>query len=258
MAETLFAALIPGDLSVFSFTALLVVSFLASFLSVVCGVGGGTLLVASMAVWMPLNVVVPVHSVIQLSSNLSRIAISYRSIQWPVALGLAFGTLIGVGIGAAIVASAPAELMQIVLCVFVIYTVWGTMPKMQNTPRWLHSVVGLLTSTLSMLIGATGPLVAAYVRTLKLDRFAYIGTLSFTLGLQNAMKAAAFVGIGFAFAEFIPFIIALMAIGFFGTWAGKYAIGKMNEAFFQNLLKIVLTLLALRLGYTGLMDFFVG
>lgn len=258
MSETLAALLIPADLSVFAFSVLLVVSFLASFLSVVCGVGGGTLLVASMAVWMPLNVVVPVHSVIQLSSNLSRISISYRSIRWPVALGLGLGTLVGVGIGAGIVANAPAELMQIVLCVFVIYTVWGTMPKMHSPPNWLHGVVGLLTSILSMLIGATGPLVAAYVRTLKLDRFAYIGTLSFTLGLQNALKAAAFVWIGFAFAEFIPFILTLMIIGFFGTWAGRYAIGKMNEALFQNLLRVVLTLLALRLGYTGVMDFFIN
>lgn len=252
MLDVIAAFVIPTGLTVFSFNALLVINFAAAFLSVVCGVGGGTLLVASMAVWLPVSVVIPVHAAIQLSSNIARVGISFRSIDWPLAISLSTGTLIGIGIGMLILPKIPAGVVQIILGAFVLYTLWGVMPKPRHAPAWLSGFVGVFTGGLSMLVGATGPLLAAYVRTVPIGRFSTIGVLALTLTLQNALKVMAFITLGFAFAHYLPFIGLMILIGLLGTWAGRLAVGRMDEAFFHQLLRVALTLLSLRLGYTGI------
>ena len=52
---------------------LFIVAMLTSILSGVIGMGGGILLFSCMTLFLTLDVIVPVHGVVQLSSNSSRV-----------------------------------------------------------------------------------------------------------------------------------------------------------------------------------------
>lgn len=64
---------------------------------------------------------------------------------------------------------------------------------------------------------------------------------------QNSAKIAAFIAYGFAFAEFVPLIIAMVAAGFIGTAIGTKLLIKLPEKAFRYGFKIIITLMAVDL-----------
>ena len=111
------------------------------------------------------------------------------------------------------------------------------------------------------LLGVEGAFVAARRPTLRAP-VALLG-ISTILGVPLANLAAAhglvegpggvaFGLVGFAFAPYIGLLVAMLAFGFLGTVCGRHVLVRMKEEIFRTGFKIVLTLLALRLGYTAI------
>jgi uncharacterized membrane protein YfcA len=75
---------------------------------------------------------------------------------------------------------------------------------------------------------------------------------------QHTVKIIVFGLLGFAYAPYAGLIVAMIATGFLGTLVGRKLLHGMGDERFQKALKIVLTLLALRLiwsGVSGLLAF---
>lgn len=70
---------------------------------------------------------------------------------------------------------------------------------------------------------------------------------STAMALQHAPKALVFGTTGFIFADWLLFIIAMIACGFAGTWAGLHLLNSLNNYWFSRALNLILTILALRL-----------
>lgn len=77
-----------------------------------------------------------------------------------------------------------------------------------------------LTSFASMFVGATGPLVAAFVKQVHSDRFATVATFATAMTLQHVPKALVFGFAGFVFLDWLAFIAAMVLAGLAGTWIG--------------------------------------
>ena len=67
------------------------------------------------------------------------------------------------------------------------------------------------------------------------------------MNLQNVLKVGVFVALGFAFAAFLPLIVAMVAFGFLGTAIGSRLLVKVPESAFRWGFKIILSLVALDL-----------
>ena len=61
------------ELSIFENTVLTLLSFFTALMTSIAGAGGGTVLLASMLQFMNPSEAIPVHGVIQLSSNVARV-----------------------------------------------------------------------------------------------------------------------------------------------------------------------------------------
>jgi uncharacterized membrane protein YfcA len=64
---------------------------------------------------------------------------------------------------------------------------------------------------------------------------------------QNAFKVVVFMALGFAFAEYLPLILAMVVAGFGGTAIGSKLLVKVPESAFRWGFKVILTLVALDL-----------
>ena len=67
------------------------------------------------------------------------------------------------------------------------------------------------------------------------------------MSVQHGLKVGAFVVLGFAFADWVPFLIAMVAAGFVGTVLGNRILKRLPDKGFDTVFKGILTLLALRL-----------
>ena len=102
-----------------------------------------------------------------------------------------------------------------------------------------------------MFFGATGPFVASYVKAFALPRHAHVATHAALMTLQHAAKIAVFGLLGFAFAAWAGFALAMIVAGFAGTLAGRRVLDRMSDRGFRRALDALLVLIALRLVWSG-------
>ncbi|MHA7810658.1 MAG: sulfite exporter TauE/SafE family protein [Marinobacter adhaerens] len=239
--------LIPESLSLPVAVFLLASSTITSMITASLGAGGGVLLLVLMASWMPPAAIIPVHGMIQLGSNVGRAALTWRNIDWRVIAAFLPGVIVGAALGAWLLVNLPAHIWQLTIALFVLYLCWGpALPKGAFGAPGVF-LASVLTSFVSLFVGATGPLVAAFIKQIHTDRFRTVATFATAMTLQHAPKALVFGAAGFMFFEWLPFILAMIACGFAGTWLGLHVLRSLSNSKFTLIFNIVLTALAIRL-----------
>jgi uncharacterized membrane protein YfcA len=249
----LFEFLIQGtNLSATGFAILCGVSFLGSLIAGALGLGGGVLVLATMANLLPPTVLVPIHGVVQLGSNLSRAVLSWRQTLTSIVTPFLIGSIIGAAVGAQFVVALPKYLLQAVIAVFILVSTWA--PKLQSTStgKIKFFFVGVLTTIVTMFVGGTGVLVGAFVAPACKERHQFVSTHSVVMTIQHGLKIVTFALLGFAFGPYIPLLVGLVLFSFIGSYAGKLALNRLPERIFRHALKATLTVLSLQLLYTAL------
>ncbi|TRW99719.1 sulfite exporter TauE/SafE family protein [Paracoccus sp. M683] len=237
------------------FLLLMATSFAGSLITVAFGIGGGGVLLAVMATLVPPAALIPTHGVIQIGSNLGRALVTFRHIFWPALPAFAIGSVIGAGLGGAVAINLPPEWVQIGVGSFVIWSVLGKPPR--DVRDW-PVLVGAVSSFLTMFFGATGLFVAIFTKSQRLPRHDHVATHAALMTVQHGIKTLAFGLLGFAFAEWWPFIGAMIAAGFCGTLVGKTLLNRLDDRRFRLALDAVLILLSLRLIWGGLRQLFAS
>jgi uncharacterized membrane protein YfcA len=222
-------------------------AFLGSLIAASIGLGGGIFLLSVMSVVLPPAILIPIHGVAQLGSNVGRAIILARLIDLRFLLPFAIGTLIGSLVGANLFVALPAWLLQIILALFVLYATWSPGFRATKLGRKTFLGVGFASGFVTLFIGGSAPLVAPFVRAATKERRAFVSTLAAMMVLQHGVKIAAFGMLGFAFGTYLPVLVGLVACGFLGTVSGRLLLDKLPERVFSIGLKIVLTGLAIRL-----------
>ncbi|MBD3764666.1 MAG: sulfite exporter TauE/SafE family protein, partial [Rhodobacterales bacterium] len=144
-------------------------------------------------------------------------------------------------VAGALVVNLPPALVQIGVGLFVIWSVF------LSPPPWLRRfpmMTGAFSSFLTMFFGATGPFVATFTKSLKLDRHGHVATHGAMMSAQHLLKTAMFAILGFA--------AAMIAAGAVGTTLGRLVLNRMSDCRFRLALDVVLILLSLRLIWGGL------
>lgn len=257
MSDALLAAALPEAVPLWAAALLVATSALTSFMTAAFGLGGGVAMLAVMASLIPAAALIPVHGVVQIGSNAGRAAVRARDVRLGFVLPFAAGSLLGAAAGGLLAMRLPDWLLQIVLGAFVLWSAWGKPPPVLGGGRML-ALGGAVTSFFAMFVGASGPFVAAVVKTLRLERLEYVGTFAACMTLQHGLKIAVFGLLGFAFAPWLPLVAAMIASGFVGTLAGQRLLVRLGEARFQIILSAILTVLALRLVWSGLAALFAS
>lgn len=239
--------LLPESLSLPVALFLLACSTLTSMITASLGAGGGVLLLVLMANWMPPAAIIPVHGMIQLGSNSGRAFLTRKKVDWKVIAVFAPGVVAGATLGAWLLIDLPAPVWQLTIALFVLYLCWGPpLPKASLGKAGIF-LAATLTSFVSLFVGATGPLVAAFIKQIHADRFTTVATFATAMTLQHAPKALVFSVAGFVFPDWLPFILAMIVSGFAGTWLGLHVLNSLSNRWFHQAFNLVLTLLALRL-----------
>ena len=245
--------LLPPEIGAIAAAALMVVSFVASFITAAFGIGGGVVMIAVLASLLPPAALIPVHAVVQVGSNAGRALIMRAHIDWPVWCVFLLGTVVGVAVGGVVVIDLPPAIIQIGIGLFILWTIFLKPPAFLRHSAWL---AGGVSSVLTMFFGATGPFVSAYLKTRQYDRMTQVAMQGACMTAQHLLKVVAFGVLGFAFGPYVVLIAGLIAFGFLGTIAGKRLLMKIDEALFKKVLNAILIVLSLRLIWAGVSTYF--
>jgi uncharacterized membrane protein YfcA len=229
------------------FLALALTSLCTAFIAAVTGTAGGLLMLGILALVFPPSVLIPVHTVVMLGDNISRVVILWRHILRAVLLPFFIGAALGAAVGGRIFVALPTATLQVILGVFIIAFTW--MPKIAGTGslRGRFGLAGFAATFVGIFVSATGALVAPFVAAACSDRRGLVGTFSAAMGLVHLCKLAAFGLLGATLVPYLPLMAVMVATAAIGNLAGSRVLGRMPEHGFRLVFRVVLTALALRI-----------
>lgn len=217
------------------------------------GVGGGVLLLALLALALPPSAIIPVHGMVQFGSNANRALMTWRHIDWRRMAAFVPGVILGAWLASLFLVVLPQAVLQLTIALFILFLCWGPALPARTLGRTGTAIAGLVTTFLSMFVGATGPLVAAFIRQQHDGaRFATVANFATAMSFQHLPKALVFGASGFLFWQWLPLIVAMIISGAVGTWLGLQWLKQMSNARFNQAFKWLLTLLAARLLWQAL------
>jgi len=234
------------------FAALVVCAGVTSLITATLGIGGGVTLLAIMALVLPPQIIIPVHGIVQLGSNAGRAAMSWRHIDWRVIRDFLPGAVLGAGLGSFVIVTLPPRYIYLSIAVFTLYLCWGPQLPKLALGSFGTAVAGAVTTFLTLFVGATGPLVGAFIRQQDKGRFATVATFATAMSAQHTLKAGVFQLAGFDLRPWVWLMAAMILTGALGTWIGLKLLRRFPEQHFQLTFRIVLSLLAARLIWQAL------
>ena len=246
--------LIPDSLGAAWAVALVAAAFVTAAISATFGIGGGVAMLAVMLALLPPAVVLPIHGVVQAGSNAGRLLALRSSVQHSMLAWFTAGTIIGVVAASLVLVALPTSTLQIILGLFILWTVWGPKLHARAISDRAFLLVGAGASFCTMFVGATGPMVAAFWDIRRMGKLGVVATHSACMVVQHASKVIAFGFLGFAFAEWLPMIVAMLVAGQLGTLAGARLLKALPDRVFEIAFKLILTGLALRLLWSAVID----
>jgi len=235
--------LVVAILSIFAFGT--------SIISAVVGMAGGIVLLSLMTFFLPLQVIVPIHGIVQLISNSTRTWFLKDHVVKPVflwfCLGLPFGA-IGSTYIIKNISDPTAGYALIALLIF--YTLFKPkkLPAL-SIPYPAFAIIGAMVGFLGPLIGATGPFMAPFFLRDEFSKENIISTKSSVQTMGHLIKIPVFLSVGFPYMDHVIMIVSLTIAAVLGTKAGVMLLGKLNEKAFRIIFKTALFGAALRLLY---------
>jgi len=212
------------------------------------GFGSGTVAVPLAALAVPVQIVIPVVSGLQLFSNVAFSARHWREVIWPQMMRVMPSALIGVGVGLYLFYLLDSRLIAKGVGVFVIaYAIYAmaTAGRTETDPRappWLLSVSlnaggGLVGALFG---GASSPFYVMYLRALNLSRDAFRATMTMIILIQAVMRLGGYAGLGFVSVDTLLIVLLAAPFVMLGGKLGDVLAEKVSPLAFNRLVGTVL------------------
>lgn len=212
------------------------------------GFGGGAIAVPLLALVFPLQVTVPVVTVLNMLSSISHGIADWRHIVWRVIWRILPGSLVGVLAGLYMLTLFDPQPLARALGVFVmcyaLYVMTFAGREVGVPQRWLPAVAVLSSATAgligSLFGGAAGPVYVIYLNALRLGRDAFRVTITTIMLFQGVTRMAGYAALGFYDIHTLLLLAAALPTMLAGSWLGARVVRRFDPVWFSRAVGMVL------------------
>ena len=223
-----------------------IVTFFTSTIAAIVGLGGGMMLIAILPSFLPINALIPVHGLTQMTSNLSRAVFGYKDVQYEVIPKFLLGSFLGIGIFASILNFISLEYVPLFIGVYILLSLWSEKFNEKIKRYESYFLAGFFQTGLSIVVGATGPLTMTLLLKDYKNKDKVVATSAALMSLSHILKVFVFMYFGFVFFDYIGIIIAMVIGAIAGSWVGTKLRNIIDGKKFTIILKVLLTTLAIK------------
>lgn len=224
-----------------------IITFFTSTIAGVVGLGGGMILIAVLPSFLPINALVPVHGLTQMSSNLSRAVFGYKDVKVEVIPKFLIGSLVGVSFFAGILYFISLTYVPLFIGIYILLSLWSNKFNEKIKRFENYYLIGFIQSGFSIVVGATGPLATTLLVKDYNDKDVVVATAAALMSITHMLKVFAFMIFGFVFFDYIGILTAMIIGAIIGSYAGTKLRDKIDGKKFMMVLKVLLSLMAIKL-----------
>jgi uncharacterized membrane protein YfcA len=225
---------------------LVLLTFFTSTVAGIVGIGGGMMLIAILPSFLPLNALIPVHGLTQMSSNFSRAVFGYKDVQYEVIPKFLFGSIFGIALFASILYFISLEYVPLFIGVYILLSLWSKKFNEKIKRYESYFLAGFFQTGLSIVVGATGPLTMTLLLKDYDDKDKVVATGAALMSITHTLKVFVFMFFGFVFFDYIGILTAMIIGAIAGSYAGTKLRDKIDGKKFLMFLKVLLSLLAIK------------
>lgn len=226
-----------------------ILTFVTSTVAGAVGIGGGMMLIAilpSLSI-LPVNALIPVHGMTQMSSNLSRAFFGYKSIRMETIPKFLIGSLVGIGFFASVLAAISLEYVPLFIAIYILLSLWSKSFNSKIKRYENYYLIGFLQTGLSIVVGATGPLAMSLLLKEYKDKEVVVATAAALMSITHTLKVIVFIFFGFVFWDYAWVLVFMIVGAVAGSYVGTRVRGWIDGDKFVLGLRILLSLLAVRM-----------
>ena len=223
------------------------ISMFTSLVAGIVGLGGGLMLIAILPSFLPIQALIPIHGLTQMSSNVSRAYFGYKDIQFEVVPKFVIGSISGVGVFALILDIINIEYIPVFIGSYILLSLWSRRFNERIKKYENYYLIGFLQSGLSIIVGATGPLSTTLLLKDYKDKNKVVSTSALLMGITHSMKILVFVYFGFQFSTYIDIVIVMVVGVVIGSYIGTKIRDKVDGNKLVFIIKVLLSILAIKL-----------
>jgi uncharacterized membrane protein YfcA len=233
------------------YVILVIFSFFTSALSAATGMGGGVLLFTVMTLYFPINVIIPIHGIIQFFNNFLTLTFLRDHLKKSLMRPFLLGAVPGILIAAVIVDKLiKTQMPQMIILGLILYSLFR--PKKLPDLELQHKNffwVGFITGLLGIIAGAIDPVLAPFFVRKDLSKEEIIANKAAMQAIVHFSKIPVFLYLGFNYLPFLSFCLITNLACYFGTRFGILMLRKMSEQVFLRVFKIALIATGARMAY---------
>ena len=215
---------------------------------------GGVMLLSLMTfAVLPLTVIVPIHGIVQLSSNSFRLY-SLRprtTVHWPAIKYFALGSIIG-GFASYFLVQKITDprWFLLMVCVLLLYVV--VKPKRFPDIKLKAGgffLLGMFTATIGPLIGTIGPFLAPFFVRDDFSKETIVASKACAQAIIHLLKLPVFFALSFPYHQYLTHIVVMTIAAYIGNEIGVRILRQIDRQLFMRLVKLSMLLICLRLLY---------
>ncbi len=231
-------------------------SFFSAIISASIGFIGGTVMLVVMAQFLRMEVLIPLHGMIQFISNSSRAYKLRQNINWKIGKESIIGALIGAVVGYFYLTPLPEKWFNLIIGLFIIFMT--CVPKFRVNISWRGKwmLLGFISCSLGLFVGAIGILIGSFLLAENLEKKEMISTQATLQSVIHFTKIVLFALLGFSLTPWILLVSGAMLCAYFGMLVGVKILDKIPQKTFRFVVTSVVLILAARLVFMGFAEIF--
>jgi hypothetical protein len=227
------------------FVFLEAVVFAAFYVRATIGFGSGLISVALLSLSFPVKEVVPVVLLLDLLGSILLGAYDFREMHWRELTWLIPGSLVGLAIGALVLAHTHAQRLTLFLGIFILaYVVYAIVAKPERMPRIARAwalPLGVFGGIVGSLYGGGGPPLVAYLQMRHLDKRAFRATFQAIALTDNIVRGGLYIGFGLLTWPLTVVFAAMAPAAALGLYLGNHLHMRINQRMFLRATLALLT-----------------
>lgn len=225
---------------------LLFLTLFTSMTTAITGMGGGMVLIAILPTFLATNILIPIHGITQLSSNISRAIFGYKDIYYKAVFKYFFGSLLGVTISYNFLLYLSFTYIPLFIGVYILLSLWSKRLNQLFQKFESYFILGILQSGLSLVVGATGAMsMPMLIKDCK-NSNQIVVTIATLSAITHLLKIIVFIALGFSFFEYIDIMFYMIFGAILGSYIGTKIRKKVDSKKLLPIMKILITFFAIK------------